>query len=322
MAIAMTASCGCRLLETGYGDDNIVVRSSADAVSATTGAAKSTIAWAGAKVMSFGDDLDKDRQKLFISIGEHAAAAYRGHPELPEGYRPLSPAEFEKLALPSQLYSYEPETGFVEDAEGAGFGVRLSRAEKEDSVVVAFRGSNAPGEDEHWMQDWVVDAQQGGGGTPKQYLHGSEILSAVRHAFPDSKLVVAGHSLGGGIAAYSTINLPSPGDILCATYNAAATVQTVWERQNIATAGCDYLMLRFAEPVGPGWGLALDGVDGYVRIPEGASGYRLRLGASVVESGVLPKLALVALGPNLPQTIHLEGAYRHSLTRGFAIHLH
>ena len=32
MAIAMTASCGCRLLETGYGDDNVVVRSSADAV--------------------------------------------------------------------------------------------------------------------------------------------------------------------------------------------------------------------------------------------------------------------------------------------------
>ena len=99
MAIAMTASCGCRLLETGYGDDNIMVRSSADAVSATTGAAKSTIAWAGAKVMSFGDDLDADRQKLFISIGEHAAAAYRGHPELPEGYRPLSPAEFEKQRL-------------------------------------------------------------------------------------------------------------------------------------------------------------------------------------------------------------------------------
>ena len=122
MAIAMTASCGCRILETGYGDDNIVVRSSADAVSATAGAAKSTVAWAGAKVMSFGDDLDEDRQKLFISIGEHAAAAYRGHPDLPEGYRPLSPAEFEKLALPAQLYSYEPETGFVEDAEGAGKG--------------------------------------------------------------------------------------------------------------------------------------------------------------------------------------------------------
>ena len=66
-----------------------------------------------------------------------------------------------------------------------------------------------------------TDAQQGGGGTPKQYLHGAEILSAVRRAFPDAKLVIAGHSLGGGIAAYSTINLPSPGDILCATYNAA-----------------------------------------------------------------------------------------------------
>ena len=107
-----------------------------------------------------------------------------------------------------------------------------------------------------------------------------------------------------------------------ATYNATASVQTVWERQNIAVTGCDYLMLRFAEPVGPGWGLALEGVDGFVRIPEGASGYKLHVDASVAESGVLPKLALVALGPNLPQTIYLEGAYRHSLTRGFAIHLH
>ena len=119
MAIAMTASCGCRLLETGYGDDNVVVRSSADAVSTATGAAKSTVAWAGAKVMSFGDDLDQDRQNLFISIGEHAAAAYRGHPDLPEGYRPLLPDEYAKLALPSPLYRYEPDTGFLEDAEGA-----------------------------------------------------------------------------------------------------------------------------------------------------------------------------------------------------------
>ena len=131
------------------------------------------------------------------------------------------PDEYAKLALPSPLYRYEPDTGFLEDADGAGFGVRLSHAEKEDTAVVAFRGSNAPGEDEHWMQDWVVDAQQGGGGTPKQYLHGAEVLAAVRRAFPDVKLVVAGHSLGGGIAAYSTINLPNPGDILCATYNAA-----------------------------------------------------------------------------------------------------
>ena len=92
MAIAMTASCGCRLLETGYGDDNIVVRSSADAVSATASAAKSTVAWAGAKVMSFGDDLDEDRQKLFISIGEHAAAAYRGHPRPSRPPRRIPPS--------------------------------------------------------------------------------------------------------------------------------------------------------------------------------------------------------------------------------------
>ena len=106
-----------------------------------------------------------------------------------------------------------------------------------------------------------------------------------------------------------------------ATYNATDSVQTVWERQDMHVSGGDYLVIKFAEPVGAGWGLVLEGVDGYVRIPEGASGYRLDFDESVLESGVFPKLGLVALGPNMPQTISLDGIYRHSLTRGFKIHL-
>lgn len=74
-AMIMAALCGCRLLETGYGDDNAVIRTSADAVSSAGGAARSTLAWADAKVMSYVDDLDPDAQVRFISIGEHAAAA-------------------------------------------------------------------------------------------------------------------------------------------------------------------------------------------------------------------------------------------------------
>ncbi len=219
--ITVTALCGCRLLETGYGDDNAIVRTSADAVSATGNAAKSTVAWASAKVVSFGDDLDADTQARFISIGEHSAAAYRVHPDLPEGYAPLAPEEFAKLSLTSGRYRYETETGFIEDTEGAGFGARLSRLADGDEIVVAFRGSNAPGEDEHWMQDWIHDAQQGGGGTPKQYIYGAELLAEVRRAFPDANMVVTGHSLGGGIAAYSTIHLAEPRQLVCATYNAA-----------------------------------------------------------------------------------------------------
>ena len=45
-ATALTALCGCRILETGYGDDNVVVRTSADAVSAAHGTVKSSLAWA------------------------------------------------------------------------------------------------------------------------------------------------------------------------------------------------------------------------------------------------------------------------------------
>ncbi len=106
-----------------------------------------------------------------------------------------------------------------------------------------------------------------------------------------------------------------------ATYTAEASMQTVLEAQDLRVNGCDYILVKFAEPVGPDWSLALEGIDGYIRIPEGASGYRLDLDASAVASGTVPKLALVALGQGLPQTIHLEGVYRHSLVKGFAIHL-
>ena len=77
-----TAVCGCRLLETGYGDENVVVRASADAVSKTAGMARSTTTWAGAKVLSFADDLDSDLHAHFISLGEFSAAAYRNKPEI------------------------------------------------------------------------------------------------------------------------------------------------------------------------------------------------------------------------------------------------
>ena len=218
---AMSLLAGCRLLETGYGDDNVVVGASAKVVSDSTDAAKAMVAWTGAKVLSFADDLDPGQHMRFIEIGELAASAYRASPELPKGFRPLSKDEFERLSIPPDRYIYDPESGFLEDAGGVGFGARLSRQENGAGIVVAFRGSNAPGEDEHWMHDWVVDAHQGGGGIPRQYIYGAELLSSVRDAFPDNGLIVTGHSLGGGIAAYSTIKLVDPGRLVCATYNAA-----------------------------------------------------------------------------------------------------
>jgi hypothetical protein len=221
VAVALSLFAGCRLLETGYGDDNVAVRSSVKSVSETTDAAKSAVAWTGARVLSFADDLEPGQHRRFIEIGELAASAYRASPELPKGCRPLSKDEFAALGISPDRYVYEQESGFLEDAGGVGFGARLLRRESDDGVVVAFRGSNAPGEDEHWMHDWVVDVHQGGGGIPQQYVYGSEVLSSVRKTFPDKELVVTGHSLGGGIAAYSTIQLGDPGRLVCATYNAA-----------------------------------------------------------------------------------------------------
>lgn len=225
---AVFAGCGgCRILETGYGDGNIVVRTSADAASSAAGATKSAVAWTEAAVLSFADDLTPDQHARFIAIGEHSAAAYRIHPDLPDGYAPLSQAEFEALDVPSGRYLYEAASGYVEDSGSAGFGARLSRRKDGGKIVVAFRGSNSPGEDEHWMQDWIDDTYQGGGGIPIQYSCGAELLSAVRRAFPHADLTVAGHSLGGGIAAYATIMLGDAERIFCATYNAAGISRIV-----------------------------------------------------------------------------------------------
>ena len=160
VAVALTAG-GCRMLETGYGD-NAATRYSADAASSVSSAAKSTVSWAGAKVLSFGADLRPDQHNRFIVMGEHAAAAYKSHPDLPDGYVSLPSDQFAALALPKERYRYDQETGFIEDSSGAGFGARLSMRKDGAEVVVAFRGSNAPGEDEHWMRDWIVNSHQGG----------------------------------------------------------------------------------------------------------------------------------------------------------------
>ena len=67
----------------------------------------------------------------------------------------------------------------------------------------------------------ISDVQQGGGGLPVQYVRGAEVLAAVRRAYPETRVSVAGHSLGGGIAAYSVLELPSVERVMCRTYNAA-----------------------------------------------------------------------------------------------------
>lgn len=221
-ACAIEVACaGCRILETGYGDDNVVVRTSTDAVSSATGAVKSTVAWAGASILSFADDMGPDEQAYCIRCGELAASAYRNKPDLPEGFRPLSADAVARLGLPQGRYSYEEATGYLEDVDGTGFGARLLESSGGSEVVVAYRGSNAPGEDADWAQDWLVDVQQGGGGLPVQYVRGAEVLAAVRRAYPETRVSVAGHSLGGGIAAYSVLELPSVERVMCRTYNAA-----------------------------------------------------------------------------------------------------
>ncbi|MDH3528785.1 MAG: hypothetical protein OEQ28_04410 [Acidobacteriota bacterium] len=85
----------------------------------------------------------------------------------------------------------------------SGFkGIIAAPEDNDELVVLAFAGTDSP-------LDAVVDLAQATGGLPPQY---NEALRWARAVFSTegSKLVLAGHSLGGGLAAYCSVRIGCP----------------------------------------------------------------------------------------------------------------
>ena len=85
----------------------------------------------------------------------------------------------------------------------SGFKGIVTVKEGQDSpVVLAFAGTDS-------ALDVLVDATQVGGQLPAQYIQ-ALIWAQQLFGQEGSRLVLAGHSLGGGLAAYCSVNTRAP----------------------------------------------------------------------------------------------------------------
>jgi RHS repeat-associated protein len=96
--------------------------------------------------------------------------------------------------LPAKGISYSP-TGSAGRYGTSGFSAVLTYSAKTDTYYLAFRGS------EWSTQDWWTNLFQGVGFRTSQYDQAIQLAEEVKAKLGDSTLVLAGHSLGGGMAA-------------------------------------------------------------------------------------------------------------------------
>ena len=91
-------------------------------------------------------------------------------------------------------------------------GLRLTMFDMDEYLLFIFCGTNS-------FRDWIANIEVGVGLRPVQYEQARRFV--LGKAYPHGKpIVIAGHSLGGGIATYVTCQLNSIFNIQCITFNA------------------------------------------------------------------------------------------------------
>lgn len=129
----------------------------------------------------------------------------------------------------SIFYKNGNETWELEDSESNGLtGFDASVYKKGNEIVVAFRGTEGSDPLGRGNKDIQTDityiaSGQKPGEMPNQFTESLEYVRQVKKKFPDAKISMTGHSLGGALASYVaaiedmdavTFNAPSVVDIL------------------------------------------------------------------------------------------------------------
>jgi hypothetical protein len=84
-------------------------------------------------------------------------------------------------------------------------------------IVIAYRGTE-PTSGRDWATDIGANYMRPGGSVyPRQYAEALELYQSVRAANPEARIILTGHSLGGGLASYVGNQTAQP----VVTFNAA-----------------------------------------------------------------------------------------------------
>ncbi|MBO4663142.1 MAG: prolyl oligopeptidase family serine peptidase [Bacteroidaceae bacterium] len=97
------------------------------------------------------------------------------------------------------------------------------------------------------------------------------------------------------------------------TYTANGDLQVAFKMMDIDVTDCDYVIVKFAEPVPSGWCIAFwDGQDN-VAIDAGVTEYKFELEPNMITTGKLPQICVLTLwGASKPLTLKVTGVYKHS----------
>lgn len=97
------------------------------------------------------------------------------------------------------------------------------------------------------------------------------------------------------------------------TYTATGDLQIAFKMMDIDVKDCDYVLIKFAEPVKGGWKVAFWSGTETVDVPEASTEFRFELESSMLQTGKLPQICLMTLwgAPN-PLVAKVSGVYKHS----------
>lgn len=100
------------------------------------------------------------------------------------------------------------------------------------------------------------------------------------------------------------------------TYTSNADLTVAFKMKDIDVKGCDYVVVKFAEPVPAGWKIAFWGNQDNVDIPEGATEFKFVFEEdtkNAVENDVLKEITVLNLwGATYPLVMKVSGVYKHS----------
>ena len=101
------------------------------------------------------------------------------------------------------------------------------------------------------------------------------------------------------------------------TYTATADLMVAFKMYDIDVKDCDYVVVKFAEPVAAGWNIAFwaqGGIDN-VAIPEGATEYKYVFAEDnkcAIQNDILPQISMLTLwGGQKPLIAKVTGVYKH-----------
>ena len=98
------------------------------------------------------------------------------------------------------------------------------------------------------------------------------------------------------------------------TYTATGDLQIAFKMMDIDVRDCDYVLIKFAEPVEGGWNAAFWSGTETMAVPAASTEFRFELEPAMLQTGRLPQICMMTLwgAPN-PLVAKVTGVYKHSI---------